>query len=62
VGRGRRHRHDRRRRGAIYYQTALEMFADLNHVAALFEWDIDENGAGSAKNLGVEVAPSSTGV
>ena len=36
-------------RGAIYYQTASEKFADLNHVAALFEWDIDENGQGSAK-------------
>ena len=36
-------------RGAIYYRTNSEKFAELNHVAGLFEWDIDENGHGSAK-------------
>ena len=36
-------------RGAIYYTTTSEKLRDLNHVAALFEWDVDENGHGSAK-------------
>jgi hypothetical protein len=36
-------------RGAIYYQSNSEKYADLAHVAALFEWEVDETGVGSAK-------------
>ena len=31
-------------RGAIYYQTASPKLARLNRIAAVFEWDVDENG------------------
>ena len=36
-------------RGAIYYQTASPKLARLNSVAALFEYEVDENGKTQAK-------------
>jgi hypothetical protein len=36
-------------RGAIYYQTASPSLARLNGIAAVFEYEVDENGATSSK-------------
>ena len=36
-------------RGAIYYQTASEKLARLNGVAAVFEFEVDENGKAQTK-------------
>ena len=36
-------------RGALYYQTASPSLARLNGVAAVYEYEVDENGGTSAK-------------
>jgi hypothetical protein len=36
-------------RGAIYYRSNAERFARLNRLAAVFEFDVDENGQTTGK-------------
>ena len=39
-------------RGAIYYQSASPEWSRLNNVAAIFEYEVDEQGNTDAKILG----------
>ena len=36
-------------RGSLYYQTSSQKLARLNSVAAVFEYEVDENGNSSSK-------------